>query len=532
MDVKNAVDAILCSPGTMENVRQVVEDLIVLAFQVRDIRGGKGERLASEHLFKVLLSYELTYDVTLKVIELLPEYGCWQDLFALGTFHLGSKLVDIVEKQFLKDEVALAVGDPVSLLAKWMPREGHPDVTPFVIRLVPGTMFWPTRLKLYRKRVSRLNKAIKTVEIKMCANEWDEIDPARVPARAMQKYSKAFLNEVGTTRKNQKPGRGLRHPENEVRNLCRAQFQDYFHKTATGEIKAKGSDTLFPHELLKAAMLILENPESSSEDDMARIEGVWASMVARATEGGALTNTLAMCDWSGSMRNSPVNSDTPYWASLALGLLISEVNKGDFKDSILSFDFTPKFHHFPGGGLFDKLRSLPSGIGQGLSTDFQAAMDLILATLKEKRMKAGDEPKDLIVLTDMAWDAACGSADTNPYTGNQYRHVVKTDSWQTHVEMIREAFKRAGEDMWGVGQSWKMPRIVIWNLAATCKDFHAKADTEGVVMLSGWSPSLFKVLQVDGIQVQTPEHALEIQLNDQRYLPVRQRIRLVFKSRT
>jgi hypothetical protein len=53
---------------------------------------------------------------------------------------------------------------------------------------------------------------------------------------------------------------------------------------------------------------------------------------------------------------------------------------------------------------------------------------------------------------------------------------------------------------------------------------HAKASEEGVVMLSGWSPSLFKVLMARGVEVQTPEQALRVQLADPLYDLVRQRI--------
>jgi hypothetical protein len=66
---------------------------------------------------------------------------------------------------------------------------------------------------------------------------------------------------------------------------------------------------------------------------------------------------------------------------------------------------------------------------------------------------------------------------------------------------------------------------VIWNVAATTSDFHATADTEGVIMLSGWSPSLFKVLTEEGARVQTPAEALRIQLDDPRYAPIRERLK-------
>lgn len=532
LDVKSGFEAVLNSTPASQ-IESTIEDLIVLAFHVRDIRGGKGERLASQHLFKCLLASNLTRDITLDILDLVPLYGCWRDLFDLGTPNCGTRLVDIVEKQFIEDEIALAVGGNLSLLAKWMPREGHHDVTPFVVRLVPGLLFNPTRMKFYRKRLVRLNKALDTVEIKMCANQWSNIDPTKVPGRAMHKYSKAFLNEKGTMRNAVRSEVGLRYPYNPDRMICREAFQTYFQKTVLGELKAK-SRTLFPHEIVKKALNLLGSPiytpGSPLSDEMNQLEGEWKSMVDQVRNAGGLGRSLAMCDFSGSMQNSSSNSDTPYLVSLSLGLLISEVTTDEFKDTILSFDSRPKFHTFPQGGLFTKLASINPDLGQGLSTDFQAAMNLVLHILKEARARPGNEPENLIVLTDMAWDAACSSSDKGTYTGNTYRHIVKTDKWQTHVEMIREAFKRAGEDLWGAGNGWKMPRIVIWNLSANSKDFHATSETDGVVMLSGWSQNLFKVLQGDGFVIKSSMNALRAQLNGESYQLVRNRVKKFFKK--
>jgi hypothetical protein len=152
-------------------------------------------------------------------------------------------------------------------------------------------------------------------------------------------------------------------------------------------------------------------------------------------------------------------------------------------------------------------------------------MDLVLATLTEKRMRPGQEPENLIVLTDMAFDQACGSSEVSPYTGHGYRHVVKTSPWETHIAMIQESFRRAGEDMWGPGQGFKPPRIVIWNIAADPKDIHAKADQPGVAMLSGWSPSQFKVLCEAGPKPLTPLDILRLELDDPQYDAVREALR-------
>ena len=516
--VRNGMNSILA-----KDQLQWLEDAFVLAFQTRDIRGGKGERKVSEAMWAALLAHPRSRELALNLLDLIPEYGCWRDLFSLAdkevdpcvTFH-ASVIHSLVVRQLLIDEKAMKEGRKTSLLAKWIPREERfaKQAKELARRLNSEEKRISRRLASYRKRVSALNRYLNTVEIAMCGDDWDKIEPGKVPGRAVQKYNKAFLNEVVGH------GHALRHPDDEKRMACREHFQQHYAKAARGEAVVHGADTVFPHELIKkvTAHYMLSQAEKDS------ISAVWNSMVAKAREGGGLGRSLAMCDFSGSMQSSS-NGDTPYWVSMAIGLLISEVTTDEFKDTFLTFDSQPTMHTLPKGDIFKRVASISSSLGQGTSTDFQKAMELVLQRLKASRCAPGREPENLIVLTDMAWDQACGSNQTSYYTGNRYRHHVKTEGWQTHVEAIRESFKRAGEDIWGEGNGWKMPTIVIWNISADCADFHAKADTEGVVMLSGWSPSLFKVLQTDGVVSWTPLQALRAQLDDERYEPVRRRIR-------
>jgi hypothetical protein len=527
---------------------QHLEDAFVLAFQTRDVRGGKGERKLFEYLFKLLLDCE-TRDIAEELLTLIPHYGCWRDLFALTSVDTAYEpIMEYCVRQYNEDTKLAAEGKPISLFGKWAPRESrhssldHSLCRDLAFRLNPQEKLPSRRLMKYRKGISYLNKHLKTVEIAMCGNNFESIEPSSVPGRALQKYTKAFLNQPSTFVKLINP----RPSDDPDRIQCAEKFAEHFAKAAKGLAKVKGADTVYPHELIKKIVrnstrecyyknkgedLVEDMYSSLTPEEKDSVVAVWNSMVAKAKEGGGLRKSLAMCDFSGSMQSSGTNGDTPYWVSMAMGLLISELTTEEFKDTFLTFDSYPTLHHLPEGDIFDRVASITSSLSQGTSTDFQKAMDLVLATLKEKRCKPGDEPEYLIVLTDMNWDAACGSHEASIYTQNRYRNVVKTDSWQTHVEMIRESFKRAGEDMWGEGQGWKMPTIVIWNIASTSTDFHAKADTPGVVMLSGWSPSLFKVLQTEGIVSWTPYQALRVQLDDERYDLVREKVRAVLAAR-
>jgi hypothetical protein len=204
-----------------------------------------------------------------------------------------------------------------------------------------------------------------------------------------------------------------------------------------------------------------------------------------------------MCDFSGSM------DGTPKEVSLALGILISEVASPAFKDHILTFDSTPTWHSFAGKQtLREKVESI-GHLGQGLSTDFQAACDLVLRKLVENKVVPEDAPTDLLVLTDMGFDAAF----KGPYAYN-----VKEDKWETHFQMIRSNFQKHG---------YNPPRIVCWNLRPDYKDYHARSQEVGVVQLSGWSPSVFRALQSGGVPTMTPYDGLRSLLDNPRYDLVR-----------
>ena len=501
-------------------------------FQTRDIRGGKGERDLFQKMVAVLL--ELEPAIMLSLLNLVPHYGCWDDMFKMPK-GATIRVVDLTVAQLRDDMVNLNNGKPYSLCAKWAPREDRqPEFAKILaLHLSPQEKSLSRRLKAYRKHVATLNRGLQTTEIKMCAKKFADIEPGAVPGRCLQKHMKAFLNE--TLHKIPKGSvyrpsyeHDFRHPHDDDRMACREHFQDHFAKAAKGEAKLNGSKTVFPHELVRKAESLIA--DESAVDERNAALALWRQMVADAKAGGGLGRSIAMCDFSGSMSLSGSNNGLPFWVSMALGLLIAEVTTEEFQSTFLTFDSQPTMHTMRAeDDLFKRIKSI-GHLGQGLSTDFQKAMDMVLGQLKAKRCRPGQEPENLIVLTDMNWDQACGSDRQSAYTGyGSYRNVVKTAPWQTHVEMIREAFKRAGEDMWGEGQGLKMPRLVIWNIASTSVDFHAQADTEGVVMLSGWSPSLFKSLQTgEEIKASTPLEMLRVQLDDERYEPVREGVRKFF----
>lgn len=471
-------------------------DLFLMAFQTRDIRGGKGEKQLFYTFMKTL--YEQDPLITTNVVRHIPEYGCWRDMWELmkDVPELSPKILKVTHDAFMTDRLHLVAGSTgkMSLLAKWLPREGssYSDAAKKIADVIyPTVTNGKKRMMLYRKEVSAMNKALKTVEINMCNGTWQHIQPEHVPGRCLKNHSKAFYNLEQKGHADT-----LRYPDSTDRMECRQHFLTWKEELKADTKKAKGADVIMPHELVAQT---LQHGRSTDEQDITQAQ--WNAIREKMEAGGGLGKAVAMCDFSGSM------DGLPKLISLALGILISEVTHPSFKDHILSFDSEPKWHSFAGKPtLQEKLTSISHHLGQGLSTNFYKACMCILDRMVKHRVPVGEEPEDLIVLTDMGFDAASTIRymNHNDYNAQPYQ-----------LEAIRTAFKEAGEKVWRKG--WKPPRIVIWNLRAEYDDFHATANQDGVVQLSGWSPNVLKVLEKGRVEVRTPYEAMRTILDDERY---------------
>ncbi len=474
-------------------------DLWVMAFQTRDIRGGKGERKLFYQLITILAEVDIV--LTAKMITLIPEYGCWRDLWEIYSSVplLHQPILDLVKKEYLKNVQYYRLDQPskMNLLPKWLPREKS-KTYPGLARAIASHIFPEQSVRhaliVYRLMCSAMNSELRTVEVNMCAKFWKNIVPEKVPGRCLKNCDKAFLNEKVDSTGDESE---LRFPDDEDRMECRAHFKEFLEEVKAGKKKAHGANVVMPHELV-----VKSGSYGISNDQHDLIQAQWDSIREEVTKAGGLARCVPMCDFSGSMAGTPME------VSKALGILISEVNHPLFKDHILTFDSTPTWHSFAKlNTLKQKLKSM-NRIGQGTSTDFYKACQLVLQRMVHGKVPVGEEPEDLIVITDMGFDQAM-----NPYG--------RASVWETQLTRIRREFEEAGVALYGAGKGWKAPRIVIWNVRAEFKDFHAKADQEGVVQLSGWSPSILKALQKGGVQVQTPYQGMRQILDDARYDLVR-----------
>jgi hypothetical protein len=485
----------LNAPRLYEYLRKAasesVADAFLLAFHIRDCRGGKGEReLGRQALVWLFLNHP---DEFMRVVPLMAEYGRWDDILQFWpsvldlrdlTFvrtnwaasikdgrtltklrGLQDQFVLLVRDQLTADLANLNEGKPVSLCAKWAPTEGDAlDCEHSVVQTLcrVGKM----TPKKYRKAFTTpLRAYIKVVERYMCLQDWSEIEYSKVPSCAMKRLKRAF-------NKND--------PE---------RFAEWQRNLETGNVTVKGGQ-LFPHELVHEVR--------TKHHSDAVCEGQWRVLEELTAKLGSLTDAVAVCDVSGSMQTwtccsrSKAPSFTPMDVAMAISLLISHVVNGPFHNHIITFHDTPSFHLLPDASFFDRYKSLCHA-NWGNNTNLQAVFALILSRAKLHGLSPEDLPKRVFIISDMQFDGA----------------VFRRGHEETNFDAIDEQYRESG---------YARPQIIFWNLNGSSSDYPVTVDEKGTAMISGFSTAVMKAI-LDGSEF-TPLSIMRSTLDSERYKPV------------
>ena len=223
------------------------------------------------------------------------------------------------------------------------------------------------------------------------------------------------------------------------------------------------------------------------------LEALWASMLAAVRDKGALKPALALVDVSGSMDGLPMT------VAIALGLFISELAPEPWRGNMITFTERPKWFSCPATAttLEAKVAAV-SAMPWGGSTNFAAALELVLAHAVNARVPADALPEVMFVLTDMQFDAADGGD-------------------ATAADRIHRRFRECG---------YTPPHVVVWNLRACGTPiFQATTDAPGVSYMSGFSQQVLTDYMENGVLASgvdvSPWVAVQQRLNRPRLRPVR-----------
>ena len=424
-------------------------------FYIRDVRGGQGER----RFFRVAMKdlAQTNPDAARRNLEHLPEYGRWDDLYLFVGTPLEADAFAFIKKQLALD---VQCKTP-SLLAKWLKSENTSSAESRKLanktRIAMGMSH-----KQYRKTLSILRARINVLERLMSAGKWDEIEFDKIPSRAGMIYKNAFA----------------RHDIERAKSEKAVQTYEEFAKDTTKKVNAKA---LYPYECVSEATKIMFSGRgwgySSSNvalDDTNRlmVNKYWDNLADYFN--GASFNGLAVVDTSGSMTGSEASA--PINVAISLGLYCAEKAKGPFAGHYVSFSSRPQLIATEGVDFCDKVaRIYRTNLCE--NTNIEATFDLLLDTAIKNNCSQDDLPKNLIVITDMEWDAARG------HYGFGYRYGGSTaQPMATLMEQI--------EAKW-LAHGYQMPNLVFWNVQARQANIPMEVK-DGVSFVSGFSPSLFE----------------------------------------
>lgn len=456
-------------------------DAVLAAFYLRDVRGGQGEREA----FRLILLWlaDNHPDTFAAIMHHIPEYGRWDDLVNMGPHkNVTQYIVSFVNKQLRADIIAATLQKPVSLLGKWMPSENASspatkDLAWFwmeklgYVRRINGKQFG---MHMYRKRLSLIRKQINIVERHMSANRWEDIDFGHVTSRSMFILRKAFAKH---------------QPE---------RWAAYIEAVKAGAKKINAA-TLFPYEII----------EKIHGDDDTTLPLMWNALPDFFVNQGA-KKVMVVCDTSGSMSGRPME------VAISLTLYAAERMTGAFADTAITFSAEPEFITINRNRSLGERDRILRRANSGLNTNFQAVFTLLLDTAVRMGVKQGDMPDVLFCISDMQFDQADGSALSPYYRNAEIRQP-------TNFEAIKAMYAAAG---------YEMPLFVMWNVRANGSDESpVMQKEEGVFLVSGCSPIIFKQALALDTRTISPYEAMMQTLQTERLAPVQQSMQQHMQTR-
>lgn len=362
-----------------------------IAFYIRDIRGGQGQRKSFRAVLKWLA--DNSPGILRRNLGAIPFYGRWDDLFVLFGTPLEGDVLKLVISQLTDDLTALNTGEGVSLIAKWLPSENasSKETRAQAYKLIRALNLSPRQ---YRKKLVLLREKIKVVETFMCSKQWNQINYEHVPSRALMIYRKAF-------------------PKHDP-----VGFSQWKAKAFVGEAKVH-SGTLYPYDVIHKVI-------SGKWDETLELQ--WRNLPDYFT--GKVHNGLVVCDVSGSMTSwlggRSKTSVRPLDIAISLAMYMGERMPGLFKDYFITFSARPELQKIHGATLYEKAHNLSRADWQG-NTDVQAVFDLILSKALENKLSQSDLPDAIYIVSDLQFDF-CGFEQRN-------------------FDLIKDKFVKAGYQM-------------------------------------------------------------------------------------
>ncbi len=419
-------------------------------FYLRDIREGLGERRS----FRICLKYlaHSQQSIAKAVMNLIPEYGRYDDLLVYLDTPLQAQTCEFIQKQLRQDVKDMEASKPISLLAKWLPSNNTSSkesrrlakILAKYMKLQPGE---------YRKLLSKLRSYLQVVEKQISANDWENVDYALVPAKAQFRYDDAFA----------------RHDSER-----RAAYLEavYFGE---GNLNGKG---MMPYEIVHRMMKKNRKGYGIADDFLSEL--MWRKIVNEGFQNDwGLESCIVVADGSGSMTAnvSGSTSVTALEVCNSLAIYFAEQLNGVFHNKAITFSANPVFIDLESGnGLKEKLEIMYSHC-EVANTNIQAVFDMLLAMAVSNQVPDEELPKQVLIISDMEFDEA--QRPCWYYSQTSYK---KFD--QRLFEEIAAQYRLAG---------YTMPKLIFWNVCGRTDTIPMVDENSDICLLSGFSQNAMKM---------------------------------------
>ena len=296
----------------------------------------------------------------------------------------------------------------------------------------------------------------------MSTGKWGEINYPKVPSYCMKNNRKAFYKHD------------------------KERFSKYIEDVSTGKEKIN-SATLYPMDIvrdyLKSADISPWGTIIQIDIDLV-LEEQWKALPNYIQSG---KNVLVMADVSGSMTSPNLY---PLSSSIGLATYFAQRTSGPFANMFMTFS------EYPSLITIDDTKSLNAIIEDvfrsnwDMSTNLEAAFDLILQTAIDSKCTQDEMPNALIIVSDMQINKA----------------LYKSNNYELFYQYMYNKFKSAG---------YTLPSVIFWNVNSETNTFFADKNKPGVLLASGNSSNIFGSI-LECIDKSPYEYMLHV-LKNERY---------------
>ncbi len=397
-------------------------------FFARDVRGGLGER----RVFRVILRWLCRNEPesVRRNLGYIAEFGRFDDVLALFGTPCEQDALDWIRDRLQEDRAAWEAGEPVSLLAKWLP-SANASCGETVRQAKKIARYLGMREGEYRRILSALRAQIQILENHLRERDYT-FDYAQQPSCAMLKYRKAFLRND------------------------RERYQAFLEQVRSGAASLH-TGALTPYQMVAP---LLESWREVSEEERLSLDTAWRSLENFAGN----RNALVVIDGSASMYGW--GKPQPAAVAISLGLYFAERNTGAFRNHFITFSQHPRLVEIQGRDLFERARFCQS-YNEVANTNIQRVFELVLQAAVKGHVPQEEMPETLYIISDMEFDSCTKDASL------------------TNFQYAKQLFEENG---------YHLPQVVFWNVASRSGHQPVSRNEQGVALVSGCTPRLFAML--------------------------------------